>query len=151
MSSALFKPDSRRLLARVGTDQSSAAIDEEVYDDVDSTSFPPLPPLSRWRPSLNQNASQHFTVTCISFQLLSFFLPFKYIPSMRLCTVSYFYPHSLPTFKGKNKSEDAELKRQKKMEKEEKEFRKKFKVCLSLSLSLSNIDSIENLAELKTS
>lgn len=61
---------------------------------------------------------------------------------MRLCTVlffCFFYCHSLPTFKGKNKSEDAELKRQKKMEKEEKEFRKKFKVCLPLT----NVDKID--------
>ncbi|XP_073333878.1 FYN-binding protein 1 isoform X2 [Pagrus major] len=56
------------------------AIDEEIYDDVDSQNVPPLPPLS-----------------------------------------------SLPTFKGKNKTEEMDPKKQKKLEKEEKEFRKKFK------------------------
>lgn len=105
------------------TDQPSAAIDEEVYDDVDSASFPPLPPLSRCRPNLKpQKKPQSHLYICPP------------LPSIFPSCVCNFHCHSLPNFKGKSKSEDAELKRQKKMEKEEKEFRKKFKVCLSLLL-----------------
>ncbi|KAM9338420.1 FYN-binding protein 1 [Symphorus nematophorus] len=63
-----------------GNSDHPAAIDEEIYDDVDSQNVPPLPPLS-----------------------------------------------SLPTLKGKNKTEEMDPKKQKKFEKEEKEFRKKFK------------------------
>uniref|UniRef100_UPI0037E7C536 FYN-binding protein 1 isoform X2 n=1 Tax=Semicossyphus pulcher TaxID=241346 RepID=UPI0037E7C536 len=62
------------------SDQPGAAIDEEIYDDIDSQSLPPLPPIS-----------------------------------------------SLPTLKGKSKTEDMDSKKQKKFEKEEKDFRKKFK------------------------
>lgn len=50
-----------------------------------------------------------------------------------------FLHSSLPTFKGKNKADDADLKKQRKMEKEEKEFRKKFKVCLCLISYISNL------------
>ncbi|XP_068561900.1 FYN-binding protein 1 isoform X2 [Cebidichthys violaceus] len=59
---------------------SGGAIDEEIYDDVDSQNLPPPPPIS-----------------------------------------------SLPHLRGKSKTGEMDLKKQKKFEKEEKDFRKKFK------------------------
>ncbi|CAJ1070922.1 LOW QUALITY PROTEIN: FYN-binding protein 1 [Xyrichtys novacula] len=73
-------PPPSQFTAEGNSDQPEAAIDEEIYDDVDSQNAPPLPPIS-----------------------------------------------SLPTMKGKSKTEEMDSKKQKKMEKEEKEFRKKFK------------------------
>ncbi len=42
-----FELSYHRPLSHVNTDHLGGAIDEEIYDDVDSQSAPPLPPLSR--------------------------------------------------------------------------------------------------------
>ncbi|XP_070780924.1 FYN-binding protein 1 [Enoplosus armatus] len=73
-------PPPSQFTADGSSDQPGAVIDEEIYDDVDSQTLPPPPPLS-----------------------------------------------SLPTVRGKSKTEEMDPKKQKKFEKEEKDFRKKFK------------------------
>lgn len=111
------------LLPRVISDQTGAAIDEQIYDDVDSQALVQPPPISRYSDIEQSDTESTFIFCCLfGFVLIIVGLYFVfYLIVLR---------SSIPHLKGKSKTEEMYPKKQKKMEKEEKEFRRKFKVCL---------------------
>uniref|UniRef100_A0A3Q3XLW6 Helically-extended SH3 domain-containing protein n=1 Tax=Mola mola TaxID=94237 RepID=A0A3Q3XLW6_MOLML len=98
----------------------ASAIDEQIYDDVDSQALVQPPPISRYSDIEQSDTESTFIFCCLfGFVLIIVGLYFVfYLIVLR---------SSIPHLKGKSKTEEMYPKKQKKMEKEEKEFRRKFK------------------------